>query len=353
MTAPLFRMMEGSFGSRKRRGITFGCGLLAQATLIGASVLAGMIYPEQLSFIPQRVVFISLAPPEPAPVLKPLPRVVRTIVPRLKPQPVPDPPLLAMAKPDLAAIQPPLPPLTISVPRPPSPSQIVPPHPPVLTPPKVNTGNFGGAPVPVTTKRPPEQVQTGGFGNPQGLPGSAQGKNPGNVPKLGSFGFPEGAGVGNGSGGGHGIPGAVASAGFGSGMAGGGYGHDDGGIAIRKVALGGFGNLGQVAQPLRRGTPLPLPVEFQPVELLSKPSPVYSEEARHLGIQGDVILSVIFLADGALQINGVVNSLGHGLDQAAKQAAAQIRFKPAQHNGKPVDFPATLRIEFRLADQTT
>jgi len=71
-----------------------------------------------------------------------------------------------------------------------------------------------------------------------------------------------------------------------------------------------------------------------------------------MGIQGEVALSVVFLANGTLRITGVVRSLGHGLDQAAEQAAAQIRFKPAQHNGQPTDFPATLRIEFRLADQS-
>jgi len=72
-----------------------------------------------------------------------------------------------------------------------------------------------------------------------------------------------------------------------------------------------------------------------------------------LGIQGEVTLSVVFQASGAIRILEVVKSLGHGLDQSAEQAASQIRFKPARHNGKPVDFPATLRIEFRLADQTT
>jgi len=90
-------------------------------------------------------------------------------------------------------------------------------------------------------------------------------------------------------------------------------------------------------------------VEVQPVEILYKPNPVYTEEARRLGIQGEVTLSVVFQASGAIRVLGVVKSLGHGLDQAAEDAAAQIRFKPAQRDGKPADFPATLRIEFRLA----
>jgi hypothetical protein len=49
------------------------------------------------------------------------------------------------------------------------------------------------------------------------------------------------------------------------------------------------------------------------------------------------------------QVNRVVSGLGHGLDEAATRAAQQIKFKPARREGQPVDFPARVRIEFRLA----
>jgi TonB family protein len=215
---------------------------------------------------------------------------------------------------------------------------------------EVHTGAFGGAAEPVTTKRPAEQVQTGGFGSPQGFPGQAHGNSAGNVPKLGSFGLPDGPGVGNGTGGAHGIQGVVASAGFGNGMAGPGYGGGGGGS---RVTVGGFEKVSQVSQTPTKSQHVAPPVEVQAVEIVSKPTPVYTEEARHLGIQGEVTLSVIFEASGAIKVLGVVKSLGHGLDQAAQQAAALIRFKPALRDGKPADFPATLRIEFRLADQAT
>jgi protein TonB len=91
--------------------------------------------------------------------------------------------------------------------------------------------------------------------------------------------------------------------------------------------------------------------DFQPVEIISKPTPVYTEEARRLGIQGEVTLSVVFQASGTIRVMSVVKSLGHGLDQAAQQAAMQIRFKPARRSGQPEDFPATLRIQFRLGGQ--
>ena len=54
-----------------------------------------------------------------------------------------------------------------------------------------------------------------------------------------------------------------------------------------------------------------------------------------MGIQGDVALSVVFLANGSIRITGVVQSLGHGLDQEAVQVATQIRFTPAQRAGQP------------------
>jgi TonB family protein len=58
---------------------------------------------------------------------------------------------------------------------------------------------------------------------------------------------------------------------------------------------------------------------------------------------------VVFLASGIVQINSVVSGLGHGLDEAATRAAQQIKFKPAKRDGQSVDFPARVRIEFRLA----
>jgi TonB family protein len=118
------------------------------------------------------------------------------------------------------------------------------------------------------------------------------------------------------------------------------------------VSTGAFEKTRQVAQaPAQNLHALPIE-ELQPVEVLFKPTPVYTEEARRLGIQGEVALAVVFQANGTIRIVGVVTSLGHGLDQAAEQAASLIRFKPAQRAGQPTDFPATLRIEFRLADQS-
>jgi TonB family protein len=86
-----------------------------------------------------------------------------------------------------------------------------------------------------------------------------------------------------------------------------------------------------------------------PVEIVSKARPVYTEQARELRIEGEVVLEVTFVATGQLRIVRVVGSLGHGLDEAAVDAAKKIEFTPARRNGRPVDHTATLRVVFRLA----
>jgi len=86
-----------------------------------------------------------------------------------------------------------------------------------------------------------------------------------------------------------------------------------------------------------------------PVEILEKPDPVYTAEARALRVEGDVILEVIFTAGGEVHVLRVASGLGHGLDEAAIAAAHRIRFRPERRNGLPVDCEARLRIFFRLA----
>ena len=61
------------------------------------------------------------------------------------------------------------------------------------------------------------------------------------------------------------------------------------------------------------------------------------------------IIQVIFRANGQVQVIRVVRGLGYGLDEAAIRAAQQIRFKPAQRHGTPVDFSAIIHIVFQMA----
>jgi TonB family protein len=85
-----------------------------------------------------------------------------------------------------------------------------------------------------------------------------------------------------------------------------------------------------------------------PVEVTFKPTPEYSAEARESRIEGEVTLEVEFSAAGRVRVVRVVRGLGHGLDEMAIRAAEQMRFKPAQAGGRPVDFRTNVQIVFRL-----
>ena len=208
----------------------------------------------------------------------------------------------------------------------------------------IQTGYFGSS-APATVRAPVEKVQTGGFGDPSGLAGSGKQGAKLTATQLGSFGLPEGAGIGNGSGGAKGIKGTVSSAGFGNGIAGPGQGdaHRTG-----QVAVAGFGSQQIAAAPKRHSVDSDGPATA-PVEILYKPKPVYTEEARNLRLEGEVLLEVDFAADGQLHVKRVVRGLGHGLDEAAVSAAGKIKFKPAQRNGTAVNSTAIVHVVFALA----
>ncbi|MGH9511150.1 MAG: energy transducer TonB [Terriglobales bacterium] len=89
--------------------------------------------------------------------------------------------------------------------------------------------------------------------------------------------------------------------------------------------------------------------ETAAVEILFKPMPAYTEEARKMRIQGEVLLDIVFEASGTIRVTRVVRGLGHGLDQSAIEAAEQIRFKPALRDGRPADSRVILHVIFQLA----
>ena len=83
---------------------------------------------------------------------------------------------------------------------------------------------------------------------------------------------------------------------------------------------------------------------------VSIPKPAYTDEARHLKIQGNVVLRVTFFANGQIQVLGVLQGLGHGLDEQARSAVQQGRvLRPATRNGQAVDMTTNITITFQLA----
>jgi TonB family protein len=87
-------------------------------------------------------------------------------------------------------------------------------------------------------------------------------------------------------------------------------------------------------------------------EITAKPEPVYTREARRVGVQGIVILKVLLLADGKLDRIRVVRRLPYGLTENAIRAACGIKFKPAVKAGQQVPQWVTLEYGFRLANSS-
>jgi len=325
----------------------FVCSLGTQSLLLFAVAWMGVLHPEILIPPTHDLHFIGLVnnpppvPQQPAPVklLKapiarlenPSPHALR-LPPELKaktPDETPEPPQVAefmhQPEPEVAPTQP-------VIPR-----QLV----------KTNVFSNGSSANP-TVARAPQQVQTGGFGDPNGVPAHENNGRPITIAQAGSFDLPSGAGYGNGTGGARGTRGVVASAGFGNGVATG----DNSGRANTSrgngvVRQGGFGDMEAAVAPVRTKAAESTP-KVVPAEIISKPTPVYSDEARKLHIEGEVLLEVVFESSGKLRVVRVVRGLGHGLDEAAIQAAEQIHFKPALHDGQPADSNAVLHILFQL-----
>lgn len=281
------------------------------------------------------------------PNLQPPPPVV---VPRIK-----TPPVQTLAKITPPKIETPPPPVEKPpIPEPPKPqpkiekpAEAFTPAPTVKPEPakkEIITNTFAsGSSAPPTEHKPARQVQTGGFGDPNGVPGTSDAKRTLTIASVGSFDLPSGAGKGNGTSGTHGTPGTVTSAGFGDGVAGPGKGDHPRGT----VTSAGFGNMNATSSAKARSEAKP---ETTPVEILYKPKPLYTTEARQLRIQGEVLVQVMFGASGDLRVNGVTRGLGHGLDEAALHAAQSIRFRPATRDGHPYDSNGIVHIIFELAE---
>lgn len=154
--------------------------------------------------------------------------------------------------------------------------------------------------------------------------------------------------------------GVVGSAGIGNGMRSGSNSGVVGRVASAGIpgatGTGNSGTYGKVASagiPTATAAPAVHPqqelVQSTMLEVISKPPVRYTNEARALHVQGDVILKVTFLATGQVVVDGVVHGLGHGLDEEARRVAEQIRFRPATRNGRPVDLTTNITITFQLA----
>ena len=83
-------------------------------------------------------------------------------------------------------------------------------------------------------------------------------------------------------------------------------------------------------------------------QILARPVPGYTEEARRAQVEGAVKLSVVLNANGTVSEITVARALGYGLDQKAIEAARELRFIPAQKDGHTVSVRVFLEFKFSL-----
>lgn len=335
--------------------------LAAHGACIGAALLASAgSSPRVANYVYTRIYASAAAartewrPPHPAPRLVRRLRIAAPLLPapRREAAPLLTPPeIRATVKPPTLPLAP-VPPLS---PAPQAAFEGAAPGVPSRETPRVRTGGFAAASARAASAAP-EVLASAGFEAPR----AEAGGHPHGAPRTGSFGDAMAA-----------VPAAAAvadtrTAGFDVAAPGG---------ATRPLAsqiLGaGFGAAVAVTQtsspaPLKASAGFAAATTAEPprgaapaasaapaltvIEIVFKPRPVYTEEARKLSIQGDVVLLAWFRANGQVDVNHVLRGLGHGLDESAIRAAEAIRFRPATEYGRPVDASATVRITFQLAN---
>ena len=76
--------------------------------------------------------------------------------------------------------------------------------------------------------------------------------------------------------------------------------------------------------------------------------PEFSEEARKAKFSGNVEVYLWVDENGNPSHIRVARGVGMGLDEKAKEAVAQYKFKPAMQNGKPVKVDLYIDVNFQI-----
>jgi len=332
---PVFK--EPLLPEGKKRWGSFGAGLGLECVALTALIILPLLMPQKFEAVqhywvtPLETPVIEAWKPQPPP--KPVVVKKEVIKPVVKP---PEPKVVEIPKPKIIdpVISSPVVKRTQRTVKAPDMTEVAKAFPDP-------TPTLGSSALP-TLRKPRAEVQTGGFGDPNGVPTNNRTDHNVNIAQAGGFDMPTGPGKGNGTGGAKGAQGVVASTGFGNGIAsgspgGGGHGVVQQGTFDVKVA-----DAPKVRQTAASSN-------TKPVDILFVPKPAYTDEGRMKKIEGDVLVQVVFTASGQVEVQRIVRGLGYGLDEAAVTAARQIRFRPAEQDGHPVDYPAVAHITFELA----
>src|SRR6266550_735552 len=348
MDYPASQLTLGLLPEPRARWQKFVFSYGVQSLIMVFALVSAILHPEILEIPLRDYHFVSLVntpppvPQKPAPVRTfPTPKIAEVVPQRPEALRVPKE-LTIPKKKDIPEVQAPKVELAAKI-------DPIPDSKPVMPKQLVRTNVFStGSSATPTMAADPKKVQTGGMGDPNGVPAKENVGHAVTIAQLGSFDMPAGPGYGNGTGGSKGARGVVASAGFGNSVA---TGDNSGRVSASRgtVRQGGFGDADVVApSPAKLKAAEPV-AKTIPAEITFKPRPAYTEEGRRLKVEGEVLIEVVFTATGQVRVQRVVQGLGHGLDESAIQAAQKIQFKPALKDGQPADFQAVLHIVFQLA----
>ena len=293
---------------------------------------------------------ILVVPLEPKPVEPPKPKIVPPKIP--PPKPLPTPPKVVLPEvrpPELLKPQPVANPLPAVRPAPPK--VVV-----AAAAPKPTAVNLGHSASVPNHDTHPAAVSLGAQNNPiapsnrpavaaidlghtglRGMPpGSGRGPNSAAV-NLGS-GQPQGSIGGTGS---------KAVQGVKLGGVTGGQGNQPGnGLGSRPAQVA----LGRTPPPPPSAVHLDHPPVRQGPQVIFKPEPVYTAEARSMHLEGQVAVRIRVSSVGQVSVLGVTRGLGHGLDESAVRAVQGTRFRPAlDTSGKPTDWEGVVNVTFQLA----
>jgi protein TonB len=136
--------------------------------------------------------------------------------------------------------------------------------------------------------------------------------------------------------------------------------------AVQGVKLGVTGGTGPMNSTgrtagqvnLGQATPPPMPKAAGPTsvvqraspKVLFKPKPEYTPDAIQAHVEGVVTLHIKVLQNGSVEVVGVTNGLGHGLDESARRAILATRFEPATDaSGHPIEWDGIVNVAFQLA----
>jgi TonB family protein len=83
-------------------------------------------------------------------------------------------------------------------------------------------------------------------------------------------------------------------------------------------------------------------------EAITKVDPAYPQDLMHDRVEGTVVLYAVIRADGSVGEVKVLEGFDDRLNENARKALEQWRFRPGTKDGMPVDIEAVVRVPFKV-----